>query len=193
MVKSRKGSQFERDLCKKLSSWWTSGARQDVFWRTAGSGGMATNRRRKGEQTQVHCGDLCATDEVGAPFLKVFAAELKRGYSKDTLQDVLDAPTRVGRKSTKQTYEKWFEQASRSRDDSGAIHWMIIAKRDQRTTLVLFPFGLYSELSAREVLQPSSVLLYLTDNGNSCAMMKLDDFLEAVTPSLIQEMARRPR
>ena len=34
-----KGSPFERELCVKLSDWWTGQIDSDIFWRTAGSGG----------------------------------------------------------------------------------------------------------------------------------------------------------
>lgn len=38
----RKGSAFEREVCKALSLWVSHGKRRDIFWRTAMSGGRAT-------------------------------------------------------------------------------------------------------------------------------------------------------
>ena len=60
-----KGSVFEREICKELSLWITSGERDDIFWRTAGSGGRATMRKKSGKTTANQEGDVCATDPIG--------------------------------------------------------------------------------------------------------------------------------
>lgn len=44
-----KGSVFEREICKALGRWWTDGERDDIFWRTAGSGARATCRLERGK------------------------------------------------------------------------------------------------------------------------------------------------
>ena len=53
-----KGPSFEREVCEKLSLWWTDGKRDDVFMRTSGSGGKATARRKKGKDTPFQGGDI---------------------------------------------------------------------------------------------------------------------------------------
>ena len=45
MPKAYKGSEFEREMCKCLSLWWTDSKRDDVFWRSAQSGGRAPRGR----------------------------------------------------------------------------------------------------------------------------------------------------
>ena len=37
-----KGGKFERAVCKRLSHWVSAGKHQDLFWRSAMSGGRAT-------------------------------------------------------------------------------------------------------------------------------------------------------
>jgi hypothetical protein len=54
-----KGSQFERDVCRKLSLWVTNGKRKDCFWRAAMSGGRATVARKRGESVR-QSGDITA-------------------------------------------------------------------------------------------------------------------------------------
>ena len=76
-----KGSQFERDICRELSIWWTQGERDDIFWRTSGSGARATTRAKKGDATANSAGDIGYLDEIGKPFLDYFMVELKRGYT----------------------------------------------------------------------------------------------------------------
>src|SRR3954464_11883516 len=87
-----KGASFERDLCKRLSLWWTDGERDDVFWRTSQSGGRATSRTKKGKKTKNSYGDICAVDPIGQPLLDLITFEVKRGYNKDSFTDLLDKP-----------------------------------------------------------------------------------------------------
>jgi len=37
-----KGASFERDICRRLSLWVSAGKQEDVFWRSAMSGGRST-------------------------------------------------------------------------------------------------------------------------------------------------------
>lgn len=75
----QKGSAFERLVCKRLSLWITQGQQEDVFWRSAMSGGRATNMRAR--RHWVHgghaTGDICAVGEVGHEFTDTWFIELK--------------------------------------------------------------------------------------------------------------------
>jgi hypothetical protein len=76
-----KGGAFERQVCKQLSRWMSRGLRDDLFWRSAVSGGRATisNRNRNKNTTQV--GDITAIDPRGAALTGRFVIECK--YVKD--------------------------------------------------------------------------------------------------------------
>lgn len=76
-----KGGAFERKICKALSLWVTHGDRDDVFWRSAMSGGRATVRRKKGKSTQTQVGDISPVDAVGQPFIDIYVVECKH-YNK---------------------------------------------------------------------------------------------------------------
>src|SRR5574343_1504424 len=130
-----KGSAFEREVCKKLSLWWTHGERDDVFWRTAGSGARATTRSKGGRKTFGQYGDVQATDPIGQPLIDLFSIEIKRGYPQATLSTVLDASPKMKR----QPLLLFADQALRSCEQSGAWSWMVIHKRDQRKATVLIP------------------------------------------------------
>jgi len=136
-MKVSKGSAFERHVCKELSLWWTKGKgdRDNIFWRTSASGGRATIRSKRGKTTPGQYGDICAVDLIGKPLLDVFTFELKRGYNRFTIQDMLDKP----RGAVKQEYEKWIEQAENNCDISNSLSWLIIFRRDRRETMVLAP------------------------------------------------------
>lgn len=131
-MKAKKGSQFERQICKLLSLWWTHDHRDDVFWRSSQSGGRATQRAKSGKATYGSYGDIAAVDPVGEPLLKLFTIELKRGSTHKWPGDLLDfkADNRC---------HKWvgcLRQAARSAEHAASQGWMIVAKRDFRETMV---------------------------------------------------------
>lgn len=130
-----KGGRFEREICVKLSRWWSGGKRDDIFWRTGGSGARATVRHRAGKKTRNQHGDVCAVDPAGMPFINAVTISLKRGYNRETLADLIDKP--AGAKT--QTWEKWISEARESAKAAGTPYWMIIAQRDRREAIVVCP------------------------------------------------------
>ena len=72
-----KGSGFEREVCRVLSLHVTGGGRDDLFWRSAMSGGRATRAHRKGKTLAHVAGDICAVDAAGEEFIKQFYVECK--------------------------------------------------------------------------------------------------------------------
>lgn len=76
-----KGGDFEREVSRFLSLWWTEDARDDVFWRTSASGGRATSRAMAFKKTKYEHGDITFTDPVAKPMLDLLVIEAKRGYT----------------------------------------------------------------------------------------------------------------
>lgn len=76
-----KGSDFENEICRLLSMWWTDGERDDVFIRTRISGGMATSRRKSGRNMAFQQGDITFNDPIGKPLIDFWHLELKTGYA----------------------------------------------------------------------------------------------------------------
>ncbi len=72
-----KGGQFERDVCRILSLWITRGKRNDVFWRSAGSGSSATVASKKGKRGHSQLGDIVSVREEGNWFSDKFIVECK--------------------------------------------------------------------------------------------------------------------
>ncbi len=131
-----KGSAWERLLAKRLSLWWTAedlSPRDNVFWRTSNSGGRATVRSKSGLVANRQCGDLCAIDPIGEPLLKVISWELKKGYGRCTIHDLLDKPENA----KDQMLEQWIAQASSDQIRSGARYWCIVHQRDRREPLII--------------------------------------------------------
>lgn len=192
-----KGSQFERDICRKLSLWWTHGERDDVFWRSAGSGAMATSRMRtKGKSTHGQHGDIHASDPVGEPLLKVCCFELKRGYGKWSPMDVVDAPPprANAKKPVKQPVELFLEQAEEARDAAKATHAVVIARRDKRREVIMLPANLSSDLfivdeDIRNATFPGKWVSLLME-GKEYMMCGLDEWLYWASPEAIVKLSR---
>lgn len=71
-----KGSGFEREVCKVLSLWATHGMKEDVFWRSAMSGGRATVMRKR-RTAANQAGDISAVGEEGHALTNAFFIECK--------------------------------------------------------------------------------------------------------------------
>jgi hypothetical protein len=183
---SDKGSKYERDMCKKLSLWWTEGERDDVFWRSQASGGRATIRGRKGAATAGQYGDVAAVDPVGKPLIDAFTIEIKRGYSGATVHDVLDMPDTAAQ----QQFEKFIAQALESHDRAGSHSWMLITKRDRRLPIVWLPtyaladlrnFGALSDYG-RSSIRIEVPPRYFKGGSIHAVGMSLSHFLENTFP-----------
>lgn len=72
-----KGRKFERTISKKLSIWWSNGERDDLFWRTQGSGARATTRSKRGIKTEGQDGDIASTSNESIIFAASFIIECK--------------------------------------------------------------------------------------------------------------------
>lgn len=140
--RSMKGTPFEREICKTLSLWWTDCARDDTFWRTSGSGARATIRSRSKKTTVGGYGDICAIDPIGRPLLDACTFELKRGYGKWSVMDMLDAND----SAAVQPFEKFVLQVMQDNTLAGSKWPIIIARRDRRCSVIAIPRTMYQEL-----------------------------------------------
>lgn len=176
-----KGSEFEREICRILSRWWTSGERDDVFWRSSQSGGRATQRAKVNLTTYGSYGDITALDPIGAPLLRLFTIELKRGDSHGFAGDLMD----FTKDRSHHPFLKCLAQAIRSHGQAKSISWMLISKRDRRRALVHVESSIIKSLLGWK--KPSTPIALVSCPPYDFAMMGLEDFLVEVPPSKIIE------
>jgi hypothetical protein len=180
-----KGSNFEREICKLLSKWWSvgysGGPRDDIFWRSSQSGGRATQRAKSGQKTFGSYGDIAAVDPIGAPLIKYFTIELKRGRSHGFLGDLLD----VKGDNSRHPFVATLLQARRSAKLAGSKTWMLICRRDRRVAMVYLPWKYANQLTT--IINYSEI--YVTVRGISIwiAALPLEAFLNDVLPKQIIE------
>jgi hypothetical protein len=207
-----KGPQWERDLCRILSEWWSGGEHDDLFWRSSQSGGRATQRSKKGKRTTGHYGDIAATDPLGYPLTRVFALEAKKGYSKHTLHDFLDSYATAAQ----QQLESFIQQSHDAHIGSGSHSWILIHCRNRREPMFVYPQQIEGELSPvvkknlRKILPRFSmharirfVHSYNTDKGKKAfrrttkrmrlVSVPMYRWLEIVRPRDVRKLDRRIR
>lgn len=78
-----KGASFERDVCRQLSLWVSGGTQEDVFWRSAMSGGRSTVAHAKGKRLAAQAGDISCIHPSGENFASKFLCECKNYSSLD--------------------------------------------------------------------------------------------------------------
>jgi hypothetical protein len=127
----KKGSAFERDFARKLSLWWSEGKADDWFWRLGGSGGRATNRAKSGRNTANGYGDIAAQCPEAQKLLNIVTFELKRGFNRISIQDLLDKPNGPNQ------MRDFIEQAKRSASLAGTPFWVLVFRRDLREELIV--------------------------------------------------------
>lgn len=171
---SKKGSGFERNISVTLSLWWTHGEREDVFWRRD-SGARAKRRSREGKHTFGAHGDICAIDPIGLPLTNICTLELKSGYGKWSLLDVVDKPPmRKGQKNeTLQPLEQFLDQVM---EDANAVNTypVIISKRDKRQSVIIIPRMLYKQIFEYYKKSPNETILTISKNKHIKSLLAMN-------------------
>lgn len=186
MSRAGKGSAFEREICKRLSAWWSLGLgqeeRSDIFWRSSQSGGRATQRAKSGRKTFGSYGDIAAVDPIGQPLIQMFTIELKRGSSHGCPGDLLD----FKEDNRKHPWMKCLAQAVRSHEAAGSKAWLMICKRDRRTVMVFMETYVRKELQIVNTGGSYMRLHLSTKQGRMFLIgMPMEQFLLRVTPKQI--------
>lgn len=191
MAKAYKGGDYEREICKLLSRWWSDGERDDIYWRSSQSGGRATQRAKGGLTTYGSYGDIAAVDPIGEPLVKLFTIELKRGSSWGSVGDLLDRPE----SSAQNASEMALEQAISSHVEAGTPAWMLICRRDRRVSVVFMSHSISKVLSyysPKSIFNPPAWTLNLVINTRDKRSQEvhafgttLSDFLDCVNPEAV--------
>jgi len=173
-----KGGNFEREIAKKLSLWWTDGKTDAVFWRTSGSGARATVRKKVGKATANQDGDICATDPIGQPLIDLVTIELKVGYNSWNIKELLDS------KKKQTILEDFWEQCIREQDDQKRRGWWLIVRQDRRNELLFFDEGFYrfQRHFLNALPEPN---IRVNWRGQFIFCVRLDDFLTVFRPEFI--------
>ena len=173
-----KGGAYERKICKWLSLWFTENERDDVFFRSASSGAMATQRFKKGKKTSGQQGDITSTDIEGIGFINKFSIELK-SY-KDFSLDFLVY-------KNKSLIHAWWNQCKgdAERDDKSPL---LIIKKNKKKEIIIFEYALYKDYFldfCGQINKQKYIKGFIKDE--IVAFMLLTDFFEYASARMIME------
>jgi len=180
-MKSKKGASFERKIAVELSLWWTNGANEDVFWRTAGSGGRATVRGKSNKLTRYSSGDITFTHEDGVPFIDYFLIELKRGYSQ-----VWDILTFID-SNKEQTIVQWVEKAKQEVKRDFRQTWMLIFQRDRKQICVLMEYATLKQLEVLHKKQFEATYMLLPTDTKTI-ICRFSDLFKWLNPQVFLDI-----
>ena len=193
-----KGGIFERAIAVKLSSWMTDGERTDILWRSAGSGGRATMRRRSGKDTANSHSDLRADDPIGFAFLKCLTTECKHGYAGNS-SSMFHFIESIHADKGLMMIEGWLLKLQKESTHAGSISHALICCRGGKT-LIVFPNrfhrllqsvgGYYDGYDNSDEAGPVGSCTFYTRVG-VYRCMPLQTFFINVRPSQIQRIAAK--
>jgi hypothetical protein len=186
---SRKGGIFERLVSKQLSLWWSDGEDDNIFWRTAASGGRATVRSKKGKRTINNYGDIKADNPIGQPFLDCFTPELKVGYPGVAIQDLFHHVQCTPGKNTDCWYN-WIKQAKRSSKASGSLSWCLIVKKQKKSALIVMPTCMFHACLTMERRCELDCLMEFRIGPLKLSVCDFGEFLDYVLPKDIIRLAK---
>lgn len=167
-----KGAGFERETCRELSRWVSNGTREDIFWRSAMSGGRATVALKTGKKLKAHAGDIVMTDRLGAALVDQFMLECK--FYKDLqLQNlVLDNGGGI---------VDFWTKASDSAHEMGKIP-ILIAKQNYLPKMICLDsdgMGIFRDRQGRRMLASA----FLPRHG--MFVLRFQEFLEITDPLVL--------
>lgn len=186
-MKSQKGSTFERSICRTLSMWFSEGASDAIFWRSAQSGGMAKVRSKVGKKTFGSYGDIAALHPSGLALTQICLLELKRGYKQWSPFDVIDAkPHGAAKKAAKQTFELFVDQMEEDKRIGGIPYSALIYQRDKRHAGIGIETSLLMKMRSWCGAFDFAFIRYKVKTDYT--FLTLGDFLEYSTPQFFIDM-----
>jgi hypothetical protein len=176
-----KGSQAERDVSRDLSLWWTNHERDDLIWRTSGSGARFTTRAKSGLVTAGGAGDFTYVDSCAKPLFDLLVIENKTGYS-----DLVD-PLAMVDSNKADILDTWLKKACVECQQTKRHYPMLIFKRNRKARCVMIPIMFFYEISKRKSVEDfSRIILY----PQKTVIMGFDEFLNWCTPEIIKDILK---
>ena len=145
-----KGAAFERLIAKQFSLWVSGGKNPDLLWRSAGSGGRSTMRRKQtGRGIEYHASDIAPLHPDAAPFVDVFTLECKN-YAALDLHRLFYEP---GQSSI----VKWWRQAWRDARSVGRKPLLVMRELRQAALIVVPSTGTTPDIAFVQLAGGSAV------------------------------------
>lgn len=157
----RKGGDYEREICKKLSLWISEGQREDIFWRSAMSGGRATVQYKKGVNNKSQVCDISAIDPLGNFLIDKTIIECKTYRCLHIDSFIFNYSLK-----TNNAYNFWIELSNKAKEVNKIP--ILICKQNNSKSLIILPHYLASKFSLNSLAiikkHDISIEIFLLDN-----------------------------
>lgn len=185
-----KGGDFEREIFKKISLWFSAGKRDDIFYRSHNSGARFTMRKKAGKDTANQCGDMTFTDPIGKPLCDAWNVELKTGYGKkkkkikddsgdiikkiDQQWDILDM---IDSKQKESVLDVFWEQCTKDADISKREP-ILIFRRNRRTPCIVMRNAYFFILESFFGRPKNIIIIIIKGFPEKRVIISLSDFMK---------------
>jgi len=167
-----KGSGYERDICKMLTTWLTGKDKPYVWWRSPSSGALATITAQNPNLT----GDIISVLPEGNFLTDKFSIEIKTGYPKSSFNKFFS-----GAKNNE--LEMFWKQATVDATKSNKEP-MLVYKKDRKEPLLFIREYVKDKFPQLEELN-----YFIVKFGNErIGVFNTDAFFTKIKPSDIMEM-----
>jgi len=185
-----KGGSNERAKCRDWSLWWSEGLgvdppRDDIFYRTAGSGSRGRMRAKLGKSTAGGHGDMQSQDPVGDPLIQCCTFEMKKGYNETSILACLDS------KGKKPVFRQFLDQVSRDANDAGNEPVLII-HRDYMLPCIVMRDRLFLKIRGFCGDFFGGIIRYSILSNHEWTVVRLGEFFNWASPQFfVMEAGKR--
>ena len=163
-----KGSRYEIKLTKMISLWWTDNERDDIFYKSPGSGARFTSRRKINLTTTNQDGDMSAYHEDGMQLTNKLSFEFKH-YKDLSLHTLI-----TGSSGIDGILKFWIKHDKMASDINK--YPILIAKQNRIPDYILTDHTIGELLTRNNLIRPVIVSYVF---GNSIIhLFELSDFLK---------------
>lgn len=206
-----KGGDFEREVARELSLWFTQKERDDIFYRSHGSGGRFSARYKTGKDTALQGGDITCSDPIGEPLIKAWNIECKTGYSRKRKK--VDTSKKITRRKTEITnwclldmidshiaipnfkgfWEQCCDDAFKTRRNP-----VLVFRRPFKVSCVTISRNHYLDIvnwngSPLEKYSIIQAVFHNIEGSEAVVIMRFTDFLDWVNPEFYKKKGIRRR
>lgn len=175
MVKSSKGSEFEREICKFLTVWNNGDPKKPHFWRQLASGAMFTIN-----DDENLSGDIRSIRPEGNFLTDIFSIECKNGYPKTSIDYHLKYNKSDG---IKEFWEQCCEAASKTNRNP----LLIYRKKGIKPIYVGIDEYVFKKLFVFLKEQRFIHLSYPDTDLSDIYLFGQSDFFDNITPKIVEK------
>jgi len=174
MSKSSKGGEFERYVCKFLTTYMGGDPKKPYLWRTPGSGSRCTIH---GDENMS--GDIIAIREEGKAICSYLSVECKTGYDDMSLDKFL-------KENKSDPLKAFWDQCIRDSTESGKMPMVIYRKKGLPSPWVCIDDKLFKKLKTN-TLGMRYIFLNWNNELPDMYIFEMNTFFEVITFDIMKK------